>query len=92
VWKKNRNLYAVWLLDMVLNRKLDKPFTKVPGDGNLDMLQATEVKATLSAKVKAVLAKRDKSEERRMEMPMRSREKSPLFSTEKPPKNSTAKT
>jgi len=29
-WKKNRNLYATWLLDMILNKKLEKPFTKVP--------------------------------------------------------------
>ena len=83
MWKKNRNLYAVWLLDMVLNGKLEKPFTRVPPDGNLDMLQATEVKATLSQKVKAVLARRDKSEERRAEMPMISNEKSPLMTAKK---------
>ena len=68
-WKRNRNLYAIWLLDMVLNKKLEKPFTKVPPDGNnLNMLQATEVKAKLSQKVKNIMNKRDKSEERRMKM------------------------
>ena len=49
VWKRNRNLYAVWLLDMVLNKKLEKPFTKVPPEGSqLDTLQPSEVKAALS--------------------------------------------
>ena len=66
-WKRNRNLYAMWLLDMILNKKLDKPFTKVPADSNnLDMLQATEVKACLTAKVKNLLGRRDKSEERKI--------------------------
>jgi hypothetical protein len=58
-------MYAIWLLDMVLNRKIDKPFTKVPPEGNLEMLQLTEVKARLSNKVKAYLNNRDRSEERR---------------------------
>ena len=57
----------MWLLDMILNKKLDKPFTKVPSDANnLDMLQATEVKASLTNKVKNLLGRRDKSEERRI--------------------------
>ena len=65
-WKRNRNLYAIWLLDMILNKILEKPFTKVPPDGNsLDMLQATEVKACLTSKVKHLLKMRDRSEERR---------------------------
>lgn len=38
-------MYAIWLLDMVLNKKFEKPFSKVPPEGNLDMLQFTEVKA-----------------------------------------------
>lgn len=65
-WKRNRNLYAMWLLDMILNKKLDKPFTKVPTDSNnLEMIQATEVKARLTIKVKNLLGRKDKSEERR---------------------------
>lgn len=65
-WKRNRNLYAMWLLDMILNKKLEKPFTKVPDQSNeLEMLQVTEVRAKLTTKVKNVLNKRDKSEERR---------------------------
>jgi len=65
-WKRNRNLYAMWLLDMILNKKLEKPFSKVPSDSNdLEMLQVTEVKARLTQKVKNVLSRRDKSEERK---------------------------
>lgn len=59
----------MWLLDMVLNKKIEKPFTRVPPDGNnLNMLQATEVKAKLSQKVKNIMNKRDKSHERREKM------------------------
>ena len=62
-------MYVMWLLDMILNKKLEKPFTKVPTDSNnLDMLQATEVKARLTTKVKNLLGRRDKSEERKIEM------------------------
>ena len=51
-WKRNRNLYAMWLLDMVLNKHLDKPFSKVPPEGNhLDTLQPAEIRAKLSSKV-----------------------------------------
>ena len=54
---------------MVLNKKLEKPFTKVPPDGNnLSMLQATEVKAKLTQRVKNIMNKRDKSEERRLKI------------------------
>ena len=57
-WKRNRNLYAVLLLDMVLNKRLEKPFVKVPPDGShLDTLNPAEVKAKLSAKVKGFLGK-----------------------------------
>ena len=53
---------------MVLNKKLEAPFTKVPPEGgNLDVLQPTEVKAVLSNKVKNALARRDRSEEKRRE-------------------------
>lgn len=66
-WKRNRNLHAMWLLDMILNKKLEKPFNKVPPDSNnLDMLQTTEVKARLTIKVKNLLNRRDKSEERKI--------------------------
>ena len=57
-WKRNRNLYAVLLLDMVINKKLEKPFVKVPPEGShLDTLNPAEVKAKLSAKVKGFLGK-----------------------------------
>ena len=61
-------MYAIWLLDMVLNKKIEKPFIKVPPEGNLEMLQITEVKAKLSTKVKTYLNFRDKSDERRSQL------------------------
>lgn len=46
----------MWLLDMVLNRKLEKPFTKVPPDGShLDTLNPAEIKAKLSNKAKSLM-------------------------------------
>jgi len=50
---------------MVLNKKIEKPFLKVPPEGNIEMLQITEVKAKLSSKVKTYLNFRDKSDDRR---------------------------
>jgi len=44
-----------------LNKKLEKPFNKVPPDTvYLESLQATEVKAKLSDKVINLLKKREK--------------------------------
>ena len=70
-------MYAIWLLDMVLNRKIERPFTKVPPDGSLEMLQITEVKAKLSQKVKMFLSNRDKSEDRRAQLNLTSELGSP---------------
>ncbi len=59
-------MYAIWLLDMVLNKKLEKPFIKVPPEGShLDTLNPAEIKAKLSAKVKNLTKKREKSLELR---------------------------
>ena len=66
-WKRNRNLYATWLLDMVLNKHLEKPFTKVPPEGNqLDTLQPSEIRARLSSKVFQLLQRKERSAERRV--------------------------
>jgi hypothetical protein len=55
-------LYAIWLLDMVLNKRLEKPFIKVPPEGShLDTLNPAEIKAKLSNKVKSLTNKREKS-------------------------------
>ena len=39
VWKKNRNNYAMLLLDQVLNGHLEMPFTVLPPEGCLPVLQ-----------------------------------------------------
>eukprot|EP00347_Sterkiella_histriomuscorum_P023954 403332811 len=51
-WKKNRNLYAMLLLDQILNKKLTKPFIKMPTDDSLPVLSPTEVKSQFSDKFK----------------------------------------
>jgi hypothetical protein len=30
MWKKNRNLYAMRMLDSVLHKRLDEPFNSIP--------------------------------------------------------------
>ena len=55
-WKKNRNLYAIKLLDNILNDKLEKPFTKFAEEGEkLPMLDPILVKSQLTNKVKEVI-------------------------------------
>ncbi len=52
---------------MILNKKLEKPFNKVPPEGNqLETLQPSEIKAKLSGKVTSLLKKRDRSIESRI--------------------------
>ena len=56
-WKKNRNLYAIKLLDNILNNKLEKPFTKFADEGEkLPMLDQILVKSQLTNKVKEILS------------------------------------
>lgn len=56
-WKKNRNLYAIKLLDNILNGKLEKPFTKFADEGEkLPMLDPILVKSQLTNKVKEVIS------------------------------------
>lgn len=38
LWKQNRNVYSMLLLDMVLNNNLEEPFNKIPSDGPLPIL------------------------------------------------------
>ena len=55
-WKKNRNLYALKLLDNILNFRLEKPFTKFAElSENLPMLDSILVKSQLSNKVKYII-------------------------------------
>jgi|LauGreDrversion4_2_1035121.scaffolds.fasta_scaffold723392_1 hypothetical protein len=67
---------------MVMNRKLEKPFNKVPPEANhLETLQPTEVKAKLSAKVTQLLKKRERSLEERSLQPDLKNQTTPLCET-----------
>ena len=57
-WKKNRNLYALKLLDNILNSKLEFPFTKFAESDNLPMLNPILIKSQLSNKI--ILSKKPK--------------------------------
>lgn len=46
-WKKNRNLHAIFLLDMILQRKLVEPYDKYPKFDSLPVLNKTIVKSKL---------------------------------------------
>jgi len=54
-WKKNRNLYALYLLDMILNNYFEEPFNKFPPDGNIPILSKSLVKSKLSSKFELIL-------------------------------------
>ena len=43
VWKKNRNRYAILLLDQVLNNRLEPPFTSLPPESGLVVMQLHDV-------------------------------------------------
>ena len=47
-WKKNRNLHAISLLDMILNNRYEEPFNKFPTDGPLPLLSKTVIISKLS--------------------------------------------
>ena len=49
-WKKNRNLHAINLLNMLINRRIEEPYNKNPNDGPLQILSKTLVKSKLSKK------------------------------------------
>lgn len=49
-WKKNRNLHAICLLDNLLNLKFEEPYSKFPPEGELTILNKTNVKVKLSKK------------------------------------------
>ncbi len=50
VWKKNRNLHAICLLDMILNNRFEEPYNKFPNDGPLPLLSKPIIKSKLSKK------------------------------------------
>ena len=49
-WKKNRNLHAISLLDMILNNRYEEPYNKFADDGPLCSLSKTYIKSKLSKK------------------------------------------
>ena len=49
-WKKNRNLHAICLLDMIINEHYEEPYNRLPPDGPLALLQKHIVKSRLSKK------------------------------------------
>lgn len=51
VWKKNRNLYAKELLNMVNVSKLREPFTKMPPDGPLPKFNKYDIVILLLIKI-----------------------------------------
>jgi hypothetical protein len=50
-WKKNRNLHALNLLDMILNERFEEPYDKFPPEGPLPYLSLAVVKSKLSPKI-----------------------------------------
>lgn len=51
-WKKNRNLHAILILDMVLNKKINEPYNKIPLSHDIPLLSKVEVKIKLTDKIK----------------------------------------
>ena len=49
-WRKNRNLHAICLLDMILNNRFEEPYNKFPGDGPVPLLSKPTIKSKLSKK------------------------------------------
>ena len=49
-WRKNRNLHAICLLDMILNNRFEEPYNKFPGDGPVPLLSKPIIKSKLSKK------------------------------------------
>lgn len=49
-WRKNRNLHAISLLDMVINNRYEEPYNKFPDDGPLILLSKPLILSKLSKK------------------------------------------
>lgn len=49
-WKKNRNLHAICLLDMLINKRVEEPYSRLPPEGPLPILSKTLIKSKLSPK------------------------------------------
>ena len=49
-WKKNRNLHAICLLDMLINKRVEEPYCRLPPEGPLPILSKTIIKSKLTSK------------------------------------------
>ena len=49
-WKKNRNLYAILLLNMLINHRLEEPFNKISKEEELPIIPKTFVNSKLTPK------------------------------------------
>jgi hypothetical protein len=47
-WKKNRNFHAISLLNMLINKRVEEPYSRLPPDGPLPILSKILVKSKLS--------------------------------------------
>ena len=54
-WKKNRNLHALFMLDMILNNSFEEPYNKFPPEQHVPILSKSVVKSKLSGKFNNVL-------------------------------------
>lgn len=55
-WKKNRNLHAICLLDMVLNNHFEAPYNKFAPESPVPIISKSIVKARLSSKFAEVVS------------------------------------
>lgn len=53
-WKKNRNLHALFLLDQIMNNRLELPYTKSPTQLELPILNKVEFNYRVSSKIKSL--------------------------------------
>jgi len=62
MWKRNRNLHTIALLDCVINNKLEEPYNKFAPDSPIPLVSKILIKSKLSKKfeeeiIKDVVAK-----------------------------------
>ena len=49
-WRKNRNLHAINLLNMLINKRIDEPYNKKPDEEPLSLLSKAIIKSKLTKK------------------------------------------
>jgi hypothetical protein len=53
-WKKNRNLHAIYLLDMIMNKRIEEPYNRFPKEETIPTLNKALVKSKLSNKIREI--------------------------------------